>query len=241
MTMKPWNTLTIFGLSATLAVSSASALDHHGGDDDSDEKEKKAEIGEKAPNFTLTDVHGEEHSLKDFKGKTIILEWFNPECPFVVHLYEEGEFQTMPNELHEKDDYAWIAINSNSPGTQGHGVEKNRDYHEKWNMEFPLLIDEDNTVANMYDARTTPHMYIIDPDFNLVYHGAISNAPFDRVRGDGEKVNYVDRAIEQLRNGETVSPSYIQPWGCTVKYADGERRPEPRRDRDRERRRDRRR
>lgn len=217
MKINPWNALTIAGLGLTVAVAGAMTTAQ---DRDERSEQKKAELGETVPNFTLTDVNGKEHTLEEHKGKTIILEWFNPECPFVVHLYERGEFQTMPEKYVDNDDYVWISINSNAPGKQGSGLEKNKEYTEKWEMKQPLLLDEDSSVARMYGARTTPHMYIIDPDFNLVYHGAISNAPFDRVRGDSEKVNYVDQALEQLKNGETVSPNHVQPWGCSVKYAD---------------------
>ena len=191
--------------------------------DDATEKEPAktvAKVGEKAPDFTLTDIHGKEHSLSDYAGKTVVLEWFNPECPFVKHLYRNGSFKTQGNELNDQEDFAWIAINSNPPGTQGGGLEKNQHYAKEYGITYPLLLDENTRVARLYGARVTPHMYIIDPEGTLVYAGAIDNAPHGQVRDGGEPVNYVKVALEQLANGETVSPSQTRPYGCTVKYQD---------------------
>ncbi len=202
------------------AVTAMSVADHHG-EGDKDAAPKVATIGEKAPDFTLTDTNGKEHSLSDYKGKTIVLEWFNAECPFVVHLYRNGSFKTQGNELHAKDDYVWLAVNSNPPGTQGGGLELNQHYVKEYGIEYPVLLDEDSRVGRLYSARVTPEMYIIDAEGILRYRGAIDNAPRGNVRGGGELVNYVKVALEQLRNGETVSPSETRAYGCTVKYQDG--------------------
>jgi peroxiredoxin len=190
-------------------------------DDERTDKEqpRRAEIGKPAPNFTLKDLDGKEHSLSDYKGKTVILEWFNAECPYVVRLYRTGALKTMGNDLNRKDDYVWLAINSNMPGSQGAGLEKNQHYKKEYGIEYPVLLDEPGVVGRLYDARTTPHMYIINAEGILVYSGAIDNDPFGRLESD-EHVNYVQVALAQLRNGETVEPSTTRPYGCTVKYAD---------------------
>lgn len=181
----------------------------------------QAQIGQPAPNFTLKDHEGKEHTLADYKGKTVILEWFNPECPFVVWHYEnrEGFLRTMYNDMKAKDsNVVWLLINSGAPGQQGTGLEKNQGYVEKWNLKAPILFDEPGRVGRMYDAKTTPHMYLINPEGVLVYHGALDNAPNGRVRGGGDRVNYLQQAYNQMKAGETVSPAETRPYGCTVKY-----------------------
>lgn len=205
---------------ATALIGSAASVtiaDDHDKDRSSD-KPEVATIGEKAPDFTLTDIHGEEHSLSDYKGKTVVLEWFNAECPYVKRLYTRGSFKTQGNELNEKDDFVWLAINSNPPGTQGGGLEKNQHYAKEYGMEYPLLLDEDSKVGRLYQARTTPHMYVIDPEGVLRYHGAIDNAPSGDPGEGQELVNYVEVVLAQLAAEETVTPTRTRPYGCSVKY-----------------------
>ncbi len=208
--------VALVGLAGVLSTANA---DHHGDHDGKEKKAERAEIGKPAPMFKLKDVNGKEFDLNDYKGQIIVLEWFNPECPFVPPVHTSSEYRELRNSIWEADDSAWFAINSGAPGLQGHGIEKNRSFYEQWEMTHPLLIDEPGKVGRMYDARTSPHVYIIDKEGILRYHGAINNYPMNRVRGD-EKISYVQRALEQLRNGEEVSPSHVRPWGCSVKYAD---------------------
>lgn len=184
-------------------------------------QDTKAKIGEMAPDFTLTSIEGKEVKLSDYKGKTIVLEWFNPECPVVMgHYSDKGELKGLYKELKkDNEELVWLLINSGAPGQQGNGVEKNKMAAKKWEIEAPILVDESGKVGHMYDAKTTPHMYVINKDFELVYHGAIDNAPSGRVRGGGEKINFVKNALKLLKAGETVSPDYEKPYGCSVKYA----------------------
>jgi peroxiredoxin len=217
----------LLGLSAGLlgfaATSLTAVADHHGDKDADKDAPKTAEVGKPAPDFELTDIDGKTHKLSDYKGKTVILEWWNPECPFVVYLYREGNFKSWPNELHAKDDYVWLAINSGSPGLQGAGLEKSKHYRDEYKMEVPVLLDKDGTVGRLYQARVTPHMYIIDPEGVIRYIGASDNAPMGRPRGgDDEVINYVARALDQMRAGETVTPDTTRAYGCTVKYAPGQ-------------------
>jgi peroxiredoxin len=179
---------------------------------------KKAEIGKAAPDFELKDLDGKTHKLSDYKGKIVILEWFNGQCPFVVHQYREGVLKSMANTTHAKDDHVWLAINSGAPGQQGAGLELNKQIKRDFNIEFPILLDEPGKVGRMYDARRTPEMYIINKEGILVYRGAVDNAPNGRVRGGGEHVNYIANALAQLHAGETISPDTTTAYGCTVKY-----------------------
>src|SRR5690606_37007665 len=134
-----------------------------------------AKLGEAAPDFTLTSLEGKEVKLSEFKGKTVVLEWFNPECPVVVfHYSDNGQLKGLHKELKEEhEDLVWLLINSGAPGEQGTGIEKNKGYAEKWEIKAPILVDESGKVGKMYDAKTTPHMYVIDKEGTLVYHGAI--------------------------------------------------------------------
>jgi hypothetical protein len=218
--------IALLGLSAGLlgfgGASLTAVADDHGDDEKDLAAPTTAEVGQPAPDFELTDIDGNKHKLSDYKGKTIILEWWNPECPFVVHLYREGAFKTMGNDLHAKDDFVWLAINSGAPGQQGAGLEKSKHYRDEYKIGYPILLDEDGTVGRLYQARVTPHMYIIDPEGILRYQGAIDNAPMGRPRGGEEFINYVEVALGQLDRGETVSPDTTRAYGCTVKYPPGQ-------------------
>ena len=172
-----------------------------------------AAVGELAPNFELKDLNGDVHKLSDYRGKTIVLEWFNPGCPFVVKAHEDGPLKDMPS---AGEDVVWLAINSGAPGKQGASPEQNAKSAADWGMDYPLLFDPAGTVGKNYKARTTPHMYVIDEDFVLRYAGALDNAPMGN--GSGEYANYVQGAIEAISKGEAC-PEPVSPYGCGVKYA----------------------
>ncbi|MCH2105695.1 MAG: DUF1080 domain-containing protein [Planctomycetes bacterium] len=176
-----------------------------------------AELGALAPDFTLTDLSGNTHTLSDLRGKTVVLEWFNPGCPVVVRTHTSGPLVTMGNDV-SGDDVVWLAINSGAPGKQGHGVKANREAVTKWSMEYPVLIDEAGIVGQRYRARTTPHMYVINPEGQLVYNGAIDNSPSGRP-GDEYK-NFVEMALECVADGREIDFG-ASPYGCSVKYASG--------------------
>jgi peroxiredoxin len=143
-----------------------------------------ATVGEPAPAFTLPSVAGESISLADYAGKTVVLEWFNPDCPFVKYAHGEGgPLESLANELTKKDGIVWLAINSGAPGKEGAGVERNKQAQAEWKLEHPILIDEDGKVGHTYGAQTTPHMFVIDPAGKLIYAGALDNAPLGRVEG----------------------------------------------------------
>lgn len=179
---------------------------------------ESAEVGKPAPDFTLSDVHGKSHKLSDFKGKTVVLEWYNPDCPFVVKQYNEGPLKSMAKDL-AKSGVVWLAINSGAPGKQGAGLERNKASLAEYGIENPILLDEDGKVGKVYKARNTPHMYVIEPGGTLVYAGAIDNAPMGRVPETGF-VNHVADALEDLAQSRPVRVPETKAYGCTVKYAD---------------------
>lgn len=169
-----------------------------------------------APDFTLKDLDGKEHSLADLRGKVVVLEWFNPGCPFVKYAHGEGPLAELPARL-MSDGVVWLAINSGAAGKQGHGADTNRKAAADWKMDYPVLIDEAGTVGKAYGAKTTPHMYIIDANGNLVYQGGLDNAPLGE-EPEGGRIDYVTSAIEAVQAGKTPDPAETKPYGCSVKY-----------------------
>lgn len=138
-----------------------------------------AKLGEPAPAFELPDLDGNLVSLASFAGKTIVLEWFNPDCPFVKYAHGEGPLADLAAK--QGDDVVWIAINSGAPGKQGHGAARNREAKAEWKLDHAILLDESGVVGHQYGATTTPHMFVIDPAGTLVYAGGLDNAPLGRV------------------------------------------------------------
>jgi peroxiredoxin len=142
--------------------------------------EPTAKIGEPAPAFSLPNLDGEQVSLADFAGKTVVLEWFNPDCPFVKYAHAEGPLATLGNEQ-QAGGVVWLAINSGAAGKQGAGAERNKQAKAQWKLAHPILIDEDGAVGHSYGATTTPHMFVINPEGKLVFAGGLDNAPLGRV------------------------------------------------------------
>ena len=174
-------------------------------------------LGKPAPDFELKDINGKTVKLSDYKGKIVVLEWFNPECPFVVRQHSEGPLKDAAAKA-TKDGVVWLAINSSGPGKEGNGVEKNKKAVADWKMEYPVLVDEDGTVGMAYGSKNTPTMYIIDAKGMLAYHGAIDNAADGKPEG-GTLVNYVESALAEMKAGKAVSKAETKPYGCGVKYA----------------------
>ncbi|MFT4621596.1 MAG: hypothetical protein ACI8PZ_000248 [Myxococcota bacterium] len=174
-----------------------------------------ASLGEPAPAFSLTATDGTTWSLADHADETVVLEWFNPGCPFVVygHGDEAGPLRTLASSV--SDEVTWVAINSGAPGKQGHGVEANVKAAKDWSMDHPILIDEDGAIGRLYGAATTPHMYVIHKG-ELVYRGAVDNKPLGK--GDGALVNHVVSALSDLKAGQPVVRPETKAYGCSVKY-----------------------
>jgi peroxiredoxin len=174
-----------------------------------------AELGKPAPAFTLKDVGGKSVSLSDFKGKRVVLEWFNPGCPFVKHAHGKGPLKDQARKAMDKG-VVWLAINSGAPGKQGAGKEVNAQSQKDWAMPNPILLDEAGDVGRRYGAKTTPHMFVIDEKGVLVYRGGIDNAPLGEA--EGPVVNHVDAALGDLAAGRKVARPEAKPYGCSVKY-----------------------
>jgi peroxiredoxin len=179
-----------------------------------------AAVGQKAPDFTLTDLDGREYRLSDYtkQGKVVVLEWFNPDCPFVVKHHAKTESMAGTYAAASSRGAVWLAINSGAPGKQGYGLERNKSAKADYGMDYPILLDESGKVGKMYGAKTTPHMFIIDSEGTLVYEGAIDDAPNADPASLGT-TNYVKRALDELFGGREITAKETQSYGCSVKYA----------------------
>jgi peroxiredoxin len=179
----------------------------------------ETEIGKSAPNFTLPDTAGKKVSLADFKGKYVVLEWYNPDCPFVGKHYKSGNMQSLQKEFTSKG-VAWISIDSSAPGEQGNypGQQLNAIGARDGAARTALLLDPDGKVGRLYDAKTTPDMYIINPSGILVYKGAIDNKRSTDLADVKTATNYVKEALNEVMAGKPVSTVSTRPYGCSVKY-----------------------
>ncbi|MFT5683027.1 MAG: peroxiredoxin [Myxococcota bacterium] len=180
------------------------------------EASARARVGAAAPEFVLPAVDGSLVKLSDFTGQTVVLEWFNPGCPFVKDVYSSDKMTDTANKW-TAQGVTWLAINSGASGKEGTGLGTNKRAADKWDIERPVLLDESGAVGKAFGAKTTPHMYVIAPDGTLVFAGAFSNAPLGSVTGDVE-VNYVDAALTAITAGLPVAEASPKPWGCSVKY-----------------------
>ncbi len=177
------------------------------------------ESGSPAPDFTLTDSTGATHSLSDFEGRFVVLEWTNHQCPFVAKFYNGGHMQKLQEAMTAKG-VVWLQVLSSAPGKQGHlepaQAERLRD--AKNHASTAMLLDPTGKVGKLYDARTTPHMYLIDPEGTLVYQGAIDSIRSTRSSDIPKATNYLVSAYENASAGEPVEPDTTDPYGCSVKY-----------------------
>lgn len=180
---------------------------------------QQAKLNESAPNFKLKDSNGKEHSLSDFNGKIVVLEWINYECPFVKKHYNSKNMQSL-QERYTAKGVIWLAICSSAPGKQGNfSSEEINNRSKDHNAKFTAyLIDEDGKVGKMYGAKTTPHMFIVDKDGKLVYAGGIDDKATTDVEDVKTAKNYISAALDELLNGKQVSIQSSVPYGCSVKY-----------------------
>lgn len=180
---------------------------------------KAPNVGEPAPAFTLTDAEGKTHSLADFKGRTVVLEWFNHGCPFVVKHYASGNMQGLQESATE-EDVVWLTIVSSAPGKQGHLTpdEARAKKSELGSKATAILLDEDGQVGKLYNAKTTPEMFVINGEGTLVYMGAIDDRADTKEASIDGATNYVTAALDALESGEPVETAKTKPYGCSVKY-----------------------
>ena len=175
------------------------------------------QLGQSVPDFELKDIDGQVHKLSQYRGKTIVIEWFNPDCPFVKVAYNEGKLASKAL-AHTAAGGVWLAVNSGAPGRQGHGQERNQKARTDFSITYPILLDESGRVGRMFDAKKTPHLFVIDPNGILVYAGAL-----DSTRGAGYKAgqfdDYLGAAIKSVSAKKPVVTPETKAWGCSVKYA----------------------
>lgn len=177
------------------------------------------EVGDKAPDFTLTDIHGNEHKLSEYteEGKIVVLEWFNPDCPFVKKFHYKTDTMRTTYAGFEGKPVEFLAINSASaPGKQGWGEERNIEAEELYEIEYPILLDKDGSVGQSFGAKRTPHIFIVDAEGIVRYIGPIdSTSSYQEI---GEK-NYIEIVVNQLLDGESeIVTAEIPAYGCAVKY-----------------------
>jgi peroxiredoxin len=180
---------------------------------------KSAVVGKPAPEFALKDLAGKDVKLAAYKGKVVVLEWFNPGCPFVQRSHTVGSLVDTAKR-HTKDGVVWLAINSGAPGKQGNAVAMNSEAATKWSLGHPILRDEAGTVGKAYGATNTPNLFVIDKTGTVVYGGAIDNSPDGEGQSPegGKLVNYVDAALADVAAGRAVQTPVTKPYGCSVKY-----------------------
>jgi len=175
--------------------------------------------GQDAPAFQAVDIEGKGLALSDFKGKYVVLEWYNPGCPFVRKWYQNGDMQKLQREL-TSQGVVWITINSSAPGKQGHLTPPQwKELVVKNNSAATHYVaDEKGDIGRAYGAQTTPHMFVIGPDGKLLYAGAIDSKPSTDPGDIVGATNYVRRALEEAKAGKPVSVPQTKPYGCSVKY-----------------------
>jgi peroxiredoxin len=177
--------------------------------------------GDQAPDFTGTDSNGKTHKLSDYKGKYVVLEWTNSGCPFTVKHYASGNMQKLQREWTSKG-VAWLTVLSSAPGKQGYktAAEENSYLKEKAASPSAVLLDPDGAIGHLYGAKTTPHMFVLDPKGKIVYAGAIDDKPSTDQEDIAGSRNYVSAALTEALGGKPITVSDTTPYGCSVKYRD---------------------
>jgi peroxiredoxin len=178
-----------------------------------------AAAGQAAPDFTLTDTQGKSVHLSDLRGKYVVLEWTNPECPFVQRHYNTRNMPGLQKEWGARD-VAWLSIDSSNRNS---GEYKTAAQLNSWmsahdGSQKAILIDADSTTAKLYAAKTTPHMFVIDPQGRIVYAGAIDDRPGASAAETGKAKNYVRTALNEATSGAAVDPANTTPYGCAIQY-----------------------
>jgi hypothetical protein len=202
---KRLSALVAIGIAVVMGISSAWA----------------AKVGDHAPDFTATDSNGQVHKLADYQGRFVVLEWTNRGCPYTQKHYNSGNMQRLQREWTSRG-VVWLTVLSSAPGKQGYatGPEENTYLKQVNGSPTAALLDPTGALGHLYDAKTSPHMFIISPQGILVYNGAIDDRPTTDVADVPGAKNYVSIALEEATSGKPVTLSTTRPYGCSVKYPD---------------------
>jgi peroxiredoxin len=176
-------------------------------------------VGTAAPDFSLSDSKGKTQSVSQYKGKYVVLEWFNPECPFVKKHYGSGNMQKLQEEFTAKG-VVWLSIDSSAPGLEGNlTAEQAEKKIAEWKTkQTALVLDPDGKAGRTYGAKNTPHMFVINPEGKIIYEGAIDSKASPNPADIASSTNYVKVALDESLAGKTVSNANTKPYGCSVKY-----------------------
>jgi len=176
-------------------------------------------VGSAAPDFSVTDSKGKTQSISQYKGKYVVLEWFNPDCPFVKKHYGGGNMQKLQKEYTDKG-VIWLAVDSSAPGKEGNlNPEQAEKKMTEWKTHATaMLLDQDGKAGQAYGAKNTPHMFVINPDGKIIYAGAIDSKATPNPADIPASTNYVRAALDESMAGKPVSNASTRPYGCSVKY-----------------------
>ncbi|HKP02198.1 MAG TPA: redoxin domain-containing protein [Chthoniobacterales bacterium] len=176
-------------------------------------------VGTTAPDFSVTDSKGKTQSVSQYKGKYVVLEWFNPECPFVKKHYGSGNMQKLQEEFTGKG-VVWLSIDSSAAGKEGHltAEQANQKMTEWKTKQTALLLDPNGKAGQTYGAKNTPHMFVINPEGKIIYEGAIDSKASANPADLANSTNYVKVALEESMGGKPVTTATTKPYGCSVKY-----------------------
>jgi alkyl hydroperoxide reductase subunit AhpC len=196
-----WTAIALFGAFAAVTIARA------------------ARIGEAAPNFTATDTNGQTHKLSDYAGKYVVLEWHNRGCPYTQKHYNSGNMERLQREWTGRG-VIWLTVISSAPGKQGYVTAEDENAYVKQVSAAPtaVLLDPTGQLGHLYDAKTTPHMFVINPQGTLIYNGAIDDRPTSDLSDINGAKNYVSQALDEAMAGKSVSVPTTRPYGCSVKY-----------------------
>jgi len=179
----------------------------------------EAVVGTPAPQFSAIDTTGQSRRLSDWRGRYVVLEWFNPECPFVKKHYDSGNMQRL-QEAYTAKGVVWLSLDSSAPGKQGHlsPAQAHAFVQQRHAHPTAVLLDPDGSLGKLYGAKTTPHLFIVNPEGVLIYAGAIDDTPSADPRDISRARNYVQQALDEAMSGQSVSTPATQSYGCSVKY-----------------------
>ncbi|MGD0739384.1 MAG: redoxin domain-containing protein [Terracidiphilus sp.] len=180
----------------------------------------QAVVGSPAPAFTATDSHGQTHSLQEYRGKYVVLEWHNQGCPYTKKHYVSGNMQSLQKEWTTKG-VVWFTVISSAPGEQGYvtDAEENAYLEQMHAAPTAVLMDPEGKLGHLFSAKTTPEMYVIDPEGKLIYEGAIDDRATPETSDIKGADNYLNDALMESMSGKPVAHAYTRSYGCSVKYA----------------------